>query len=292
MISQVLLNGLLAGLTWGLVALGFTVVYGTARFLHAAHAATFLVGAYVGIWLSRMTGVPLAVCALGAVAASAMLGLVIEALVYRPLRKLGSPSPVLFLASLAIVIIVENAVALLFGSEIQVPGGHGDRPTVRILGAQITSVQLGSAITALVLFVVTWAFTRASPVGKRMRAVASDSELATAVGIDTNNTLAVAMFVGSALAGASGFLLAYDTSATPTMGFTVLLIGVTAAIVGGVGSLPGAMLGGLLIGVAQHVGARVLPGQWQEGVVFFILLLFLLVRPQGILGKPLKIAAV
>ncbi len=288
MTSQVLLNGILAGLTWGLVALGFTIVYSTARFLHAAHAATFLVGAYVGVSLSRVSGVPPIVCALGAVAAGAVLGIAIEILVYRPLRRRRSPSLVLFLASLAILIIVENSVALLFGSEIQVFAGRGDSGSIRMLGAQLTSVQGGSAITALALFLFTWAFTCLSPVGKRMRAVACDPELASVVGIDERGILAVAMLVGSALSGASGFLLAYDTSATPTMGFTVLLIGVTAAIAGGMGSIPGAMLGGLLVGVGQHVGAWFLRPEWQDAVVFVILLLFLLLRPQGFFGKPLR----
>lgn len=288
MTSQVLINGILAGLTWGLVALGFTVVYSTARFLHAAYAATFLVGAYVGVSLSRMTGVPLVVCALGAVTVGVVLGVAVEILVYRPLRRRRSPSLILFLASLAILIIVENAVALLFGSEIQVSPRRGDQDSLRVLGAQITSVQGGSGIAAVALFLFTWAFTRLSAAGKRMRAVACDPELASAVGIDEKSTLAVAMLVGSGLSGASGFLLAYDTAATPTMGFTVLLLGVTAAIVGGIGSIPGAMLGGLLVGIGQHVGAWFVAPQWQDAVVFVILLLFLLLRPQGFFGKPLR----
>jgi len=288
MTSQVLMNGILAGLTWGLVALGFTVVYSTARFLHAAYAATFLVCAYVGVSLSRVTGVPLVVCALGAVAAGAILGVAVEILVYRPLRRRGSPSLILFLASLAILIIVENTVALLFGSEIQVPPGRGDQKSLRLLAAQLTFVQAGTGIAALALFLFTWAFTRLSSVGKRMRAVACDPELASAVGIDERSTLTIAMLVGSALSGASGFLLVYDTSATPTMGFTVLLVGVTAAIAGGVGSIPGAMLGGLLVGIGQHVGAWFLAPEWQDAVVMVILLLFLLLRPQGFFGKPLR----
>lgn len=288
MTSQVVLNGVLAGLTWGLVALGFTVVYSTARFLHVAYAATFVVGAYAGVSLSRVSGVPLVVCAFGAVAAGAVLGAAVEIFVYRPLRRMRSPSLVLFLASLAILIIVENSVALLFGSEIQVPARVAEQGSIRILGAQLSSAQSGTGIGALALFFFTWAFTRLSPVGKRMRAVASDAELASVVGVDERSTLALAMVIGSALSGASGFLLAYDTSATPTMGFTVLLVGVTAAIAGGMGSIPGAMLGGLLVGVAQHAGAWFLAPEWQDAVVFVILLLLLLLRPQGFFGKPLR----
>jgi len=288
MTSQVFLNGILAGLTWGLAALGFTIVYSTARFLHAAYAATFLVGAYAGISLSLLTSVPLAVCALGAVTVAAFLGIAVEILIYRPLRRMRSPSLILFLASLAILIIVENTVALLFGSEIQVSAGRGDEGSLRVMGAQFTFVQGGAGVAALALFLVTWTFTRLGSIGKRMRAVACDPELAAAVGIDEKSTLAVSMLVGSALSGASGFLLAYDTSATPTMGFTFLLIAVTAAIVGGIGSLPGAMLGGLLVGVGQHVGAWFLAPEWQDAVVFVILLLFLLLRPHGFFGKPLR----
>lgn len=288
MIQQVLMNGILAGLTWGLVGLGFSMVYSTARFFHFAYAATFLVGAYVGVSLTWLTGVPLVLSVCGAVAAATILGLMIEVFVYQPLRKSGANSLALFLASLGIVIVVENSVALLFGSEIQVPGERISLAGLHILGAQITGIQFGSAVVVLALFSAIWVFTHLTLMGKRMRAVAADTELAVAVGIDERAAVTIAILIGSALSGVSGFLLAYDTSTTPTMGFTVLLIGVTAAIIGGMGSLPGALLGGFFIGIAQHVGAWFLSAEWQEGIVFAILLVFLLVRPQGFFGKSLR----
>ena len=125
-----------------------------------------------------------------------------------------------------------------------------------------------------------------------MRAVTTDPELADAVGISRDNTLLLAICIGSTLAGGTGFLIGYDTALTPAGSFGVLLIAVTAVIVGGIGSIPGAMLGGLLVGVAQHVGVWKLPVQWQDAIVFVILILFLLLRPQGFLGKPLRRAAV
>ena len=292
MTSQVLINGILAGLMWGLVGLGFSMVYSAARFLHAAYAATFLAGAYIGVSLSRLTVTPLALCACGAIAAAMILGLLIEILVYRPLRRSGSSSLVLFLASLGIVIVIENCVAWIFGSEVQLPGGRGTPVVLRAFGAQITGVQFGSAIATLVVFVVTWGFTRLTLMGKQLRAVASNPELAAAFGIDETTTLSIAMLIGSALSGVSGFLLAYDTSATPTMGFTVLLIGVTATIIGGIGRLPGAMLGGLLVGITQHVGGWFFSSEWQEGMVYLILFIFLLLRPQGLFGKTVRKAMV
>jgi len=287
-ISQVLANGILAGLTWGLAALGFTVVYSTARFLHAAYAATFLAGAYLGISLGRFAGAPAVACFLVAVGGAALLGLGFEAFIYRPLRRRQSPPLIMFFASLAILIIAENSIAVLFGREIQVVPARLDWGQVQVLGAQFTIVQGVAGVAALVVFVATWMFIQLSRTGKQMRALACDPKLAAVVGIDERSTLAVAMLIGSGLSGASGYLLAYDTAVVPAMGFSFLLIAATAAIVGGIGSIAGAMLGGLVVGICQHAGAWLLAPEWQEAIVFVILLAFLVFRPYGFFGRPLR----
>ena len=288
MISQVIINGITAGLLWGLVAIGFSLIYSTARFLHAAHAATFLIGAYTGIWAVKHSGGYFLAGALMAPLAAAAIGSLIEIGIYRPMLRVGSSPLILFLASLALVIIIQNVISLIWGSEIQVVREGIERESLYLLGGRITFWQIISSVTRLLIFIIVWLAIKLTRVGKMLRAVASDPELAQTVGIERDTMLLTSMCLGSALAGISGFLFSYETALTPSGSFRVLLIGATAAIAGGVGSVPGAMLGGLLIGVAQHVGVWNLPTQWQDGIVFLILILFLLSRPQGFFGLPMR----
>ena len=292
MIAQIIINGLIAGFLWGLVALGFSIIYSTARFLHAAHAATYLVGAYTGILLMRNASVTGGTAILAAMGIAVALGILIEIGIYRPLRKAGSSSSILFLSSLASVIITQNIVGLIFGSEIQVARRYAERDSIQVLGARISSWQALSVGIAASLFIITWGLVRFTQIGRKTCAIATDPDLAEIVGINRGITLMLTICFGSALAGGAGFLICYDTGVTPISGFGVLLIGVTAAIVGGIGSIPGAMLGGLLVGIAQHLSVWKIPPQWQDAIVFLILILFLFVRPQGFLGKPLRKVAV
>jgi branched-chain amino acid transport system permease protein len=287
-LTQILINGLVAGLLWGLLAIGFSIVYGTARFFHVAHAGVYLVGAYTGICLANALGAPGLLVAIASMIAAVGMGLLIELGIYKPLRKAGSSSLGLFLSSLATLLIVQNSIAVIFGSEIKVVGGRMSHKSFRLLDATITSWQVLSCSVTLFLFVMTWLLLRYTITGKKMRAVANDPDLAEIVGINRNGTLLIAMCFGSALAGIAGFLMGYDTAVTPTIGFGVLLIAITAVVVGGIGSVAGAMLGGLMVGFAQNIGIWKLPAQWQDLIVFVILIIFLLLRPQGFLGKALR----
>lgn len=292
MISQIIINGITAGLLWGLVAIGFSLIYSTARFLHAAHAATFIIGAYTGIWMAKYSGGSFIAGALIALIAAAILGGLIEISIYRPMRRVNSSPLILFLASLALVIIIQNAITLIWGSDIQVVRESVERDALHLLGGRITFWQLVSSIITLLIFIIVWLSVRLTRAGKMLRAVATDPDLAQIVGIDRNIILLTSMCLGSAMAGISGFLFSYETALTPSGGLRVLLIGATAAIVGGIGSVPGAMLGGLLIGIVQHIGVWYLPTQWQDTIVFLILILFLLLRPQGFFGLPIRKATV
>lgn len=289
---QPILNGITAGLLIGLVALGFNLIYRTARFLHVAHATTYLLGAYTGIYLLKQTQVPLSVAVIGAAGAGAILGSLIEVAIYRPLRKARSSSLVLFLSSLALVVIMQNLITLICGSEIQVVRGGFGGKSLTICGGRITEWQALSAVISIAVYAVVLAGFRLTQIGKKMRAVSSDNVLAAAVGIQEDSIILIAISCGSALAGLAGFAVAYDTSITPNSGFGILLIAITAAIVGGIGSIRGAMVGGLLVGLAQNIGVWKVPVQWQDAIVFAILILFLLLRPHGCFGRPLRAVTV
>jgi branched-chain amino acid transport system permease protein len=286
--TQIILNGLLAGLLWGLVAVGFTLIYSTVRFFHAAHGASYLVGAYASMWVLSNAHLPWPIVALAAMLAAGGFGCALELSVYRPLRTAGSSPLVLFLASVGVLVICQNTIALCFGSDIQVLRREFANDSLELFECRITRWQLISAATAVTLFAVTWALVRLTAFGKEIRSVSDDLQLARSVGIRSDRIFLLVNGAGSALAGAAGLLAGYDTALTPTGGFNVLFLGVTSAIVGGIGSIPGAMAGGVLVGIAQHIGIWRLPTEWQDAVVFVILVLFLLFRPEGVFGKPLR----
>lgn len=292
MIPQILVNGLLAGLTWGLLAVGFTLIYRVVRFFHVAYAATYLIGAYAGVWLIQQQTAGVALAGVAAMAFAAIAGCIMELAVYLPLRKRRSSPLVFLMASLALVVIIQNIVGLLFGSEIQVAGIWESQDSIRMAGASVTRWQGISALVSIFLSGCAWFVVRHTSFGREMRAVATDAALADIVGIRCNRVILVTIGLGSALAGMAGFLAACDTAIAPSKGLGVLLIGVTAAIIGGIGSVRGAMLGGLLVGVAQHLGVWKLPAQWQDAIVFVILIVFLFIKPHGFLGSPMRTAKI
>src|SRR6185503_4666570 len=175
----------------------------------------------------------------------AMIGILIELCVYRFLRRAGSSSLILFLSSLAVVIIIQNAIGMIFGSEIQVAQRQVEQGDLQIIGVKFTSLQAIASVVTIFIFSITWAFLRFTLTGKKMRAIANDPDLAEIIGIRRDRILLVAIAIGSSLAGIAGFLICYDTAVNPTSGFGVLLIGITAAIVGGIDNIPGTMLGGI-----------------------------------------------
>lgn len=291
MLSQLIANGMIVGSIYGLVALGFGLIYSTTRFFHFAHAAIFTVGAYLTysgwlLGLSLTAAIPLAI------GGAAILGSLLEVGVYRLLRRNGASSLVLLLASLGLLIIIQNAISLIFGDDTKTMRGSVVAEGLSVFGAIVTPIQITTIAVSVLLSALCWFFIGYSSKGKRISAVANDQELSRIVGIDSDVVILLTFVLGSALAAVAAILIALDTDMTPMMGFNALLMGVAAAIVGGIGSIPGSMLGGLLIGLAQHFGVWKLPTQWQDAIVFMILILFLLMRPQGLLGKPLRRAAV
>jgi len=291
MLSQLLVNGLIAGSIYALVALGFGLIYSTTRFFHFAHGAVYAAGAYLAyagwlLGLSLYVAIPLAVIG------TAILGGLIDVGIYRPLRRKNASSLILLLASLGLFIVIQNLISLIFGDDTKTIRSGIVTEGLPIFGARITPIQVTIIIVSGFLLLLCWAFMKKTKMGKAMRAVANDPELARVVGIETDQVILVTFVLGSALAAIAAILISLDTDMTPMMGFYALLMGVVAVIAGGIGSIPGAALGGLLVGMAQHLGVWKIPTQWQDTIVFLILIFFLLFRPQGFLGKVVKKAAV
>lgn len=289
---QVVANTIASAAAYLLVALGFSLIYRSAQFFHFAHGGVLTISAYTTFSLWHWVGMPLAVAACGGIAVGAVLGAGMEILVFRRMRNRRASTATLLLASLGLYISLQAMIALVFGAGTQTfRRGQLSEP-IELLGARLTLPQVSLVAVAVVCWLLVTLGLRRTTAGKLLRAVASDPSLAEAYGICRNRIILIAFVTGSALAGIAGILLAFDADMTPGMGFQLLLMGVVAMVVGGVGSVGGVALGALLIAFAEHASAWYLSSQWQNATVFVILILFLLLRPQGFLGKPQRKATV
>ena len=295
---QLTVNGLTLGSVYALVALGFSMVYGILKLLNFAHGDVMMVGAFVGWgtlnWLGGAESpsvavwvlITLLVCA--AMAACGVLGVVIERFAYRPLRNAPRIAPLI--SALGVSFFIQNSVLLLYGADFRsydtdflIDLDRGiDWGVLHVWAVRV--LVIGAAV-AMMLGLI--ALVDRTKLGKAMRATSFDREAAAMMGIDVDRVIAATFFIGSALAGAAGVLVGLVFfQINHFMGFTYGLKGFTAAVVGGIGSIPGAMLGGLAIGLAEAYTVGYLTSSFRDVVVFSILILFLLVRPQGILGRP------
>lgn len=285
MINQLLLNGVVGGGIYSLVAIGFVLIYQSTRFFHFAHGAVYTFGAYfaylfsIQLGLDRLMAFPLA-CIF-----TMLLGVALELSIYKPMRKRKATDLTLLIASLGLYIVLQNIISMVLGDDTktmrmgEVVEGH------EVLGARITDIQIAIIVTSIVLIVLMSLIITQTKFGKALRALANDPELARLSGINSDRYIMYAFAIGSFLAAVAAIMISFDTDMTPTMGFNVLVKGVIAVIIGGMGSLPGAALGALFLGLAENLGVYWLPSKWQDTIAFVILILFLLFRPYGILGK-------
>jgi branched-chain amino acid transport system permease protein len=294
---QELVNGITTGALYSLVALGFSMVYGILKLLNFAHGDLYMVGAYIGFFVIQWFGgpqslniaVPLLLLIMFVLAAVVVggLGVAIERFAYRPLRDAPRIAPLI--TAIGVSFFLENAALLLFGAQFRVYNTADFislSSGITIGSVTIDSVQIMVLVLGLLLTVGLRELVNRTKLGKQMRAVAADREAAEMMGINVNFTIAATFFLGSALAGVAGVMggLLFN-QVTPTIGFIVGLKAFTAAVVGGIGSLPGAMLGGLLIGVAESMITGYISSTYTNLFVFALLIAVMLVRPTGLLGR-------
>lgn len=285
MTNQLILNGIIAGSIYALVALGFTIIYRTVKFFHFAHGIVYTAGAYLAYTIIRSLGVGgWGLAILVGIIGAGVLGILIDRLVYLPLRKTKAPNLVFLLASFGVFIFIQNLIQLLYGAQIltlrtgEVKEGH------QFLGAVITDIQILIIVVSCLLFVILWLFIQKTKLGKAMRAVSDDPISASVVGINPEKTIFASFAIGSSLAGIAGILISLETNIEPTMGFNAILKGIIASIIGGIGSIPGAMLGGFFLGIIENLGIWKIQAGWKDAIAFIVLIVFLLFRPGGILG--------
>jgi len=288
MLWQLAINGIVAGCAFALIAMGLALIYNVAKFFHFAHGVIFTIGAYLTFLIANWLELPLLASISIAITATALIGCSLELGVFSPLRRKGNSPLVLLLASLGIYIILQNLISAVFGDDIKIIRTGAVNEGIAFLGARVTSIQVCIILTSLVVLAAVLVILKGTRMGRAMRAVSNDPELARVCGIDSDRVVLWAFAIGSMLAGIAGILVALDVDMTPTMGMNALMMGVVAVIIGGNGSIPGVALGALLLGMAQHLGVWRISSQWQDAIAFVILLAFLLFKPEGFMGKKIR----
>ncbi len=290
---QQLLNGLAVGGIYALVALGYTMVYGVLKLINFAHGDLFTIGAYLGLTLlvsCNLAGLlgPVASVLVVFVMVSilvALIGCLLERAAYRPLRKANRLSAVV--SALGASIFFQNAVMLIYGARFYVyPDFLRPDFTVNLFGLDVPGVRLMVISASVLLMLALWAFIQRTRTGAAIRAVAIDQGAAKLMGINVDRVISLVFFIGPGLGGAAGILVGiYYGQIDFTMGWSYGLKAFTAAILGGIGNIPGAMLGGLLLGVIEALAAGYVAIAWKDAIAFLVLILILIIRPTGILGE-------
>jgi len=282
--AQFIVNGLITGAYISLVAAGFLLIYATNKFAHFAHGSVVAAGAYIVYTLFNILGFNFYISAALAVVLTGCLGVVLFKFIYTRLQERKASSAILLIASLALMILIDNVLLALFGPNVRTFGLLSAQKGLAFWGISITPLQIIIIVSSAFLLLAVWLFVRYSKLGKLMRAVADNPELAGTTGINAKRIQTYSFFIGSALAGVAAVLIGLEQNVTPHMGTNLIIKGFAGAVVGGIHSLPGAVLGSFILGLAENLGIIWLPSGYKEAITFVLLLIFLIVRPQGILG--------
>ncbi|MBF0910254.1 MAG: branched-chain amino acid ABC transporter permease [Atopobium sp.] len=283
-LTQVL-NGLQLGSIYALVALGYTMVYGIILLLNFAHGDIIMFGSYVA-WIALVQlGLNPAIAVLLAVFGCVVLGVLIDKVAYAPLRE--APRLSILITAIGVSYLLENGVQLLLGADAKVVPSIIDLGTVQVFGSTLSGTALLTVAVTIVATVVLTLLVQKTRLGKAMRAVSEDMGAARLMGVNVNSTISFTFAVGSALAGIAAILysMAYQ-QVSPTMGVMLGTKAFVAAVLGGIGSIPGAVIGGLIVGFSEVFVAAFGLSVWQDAVVFLLLILVLVVKPTGLLGRP------
>ena len=296
---QLSIDALTLGSVYALIALGYTLVYGVLKLLNFAHGDVFMVGSFIGFGALQLLGgtsdpiVPiwalLILVTLAAMAGCAALGVVIERFAYRPLRDAPRLAPLI--SALGVSFFLANSMQLLFGAAprnydtFSLSNGALYLRGIDIGNVKLPLLRIITISSAFVLMVVLWFLVNRTRTGKAMRATSFDREAAAMMGIDIDRVIVFTFVLGSALAGAAGVMFALRVPTQVSIGFVAGLKGFTAAVIGGIGSIPGAMAGGLILGFAEAYSQGYISTKWSDLIVFSILIAFMIFRPQGLLGR-------
>ncbi|MDD4989439.1 MAG: branched-chain amino acid ABC transporter permease [Candidatus Pacebacteria bacterium] len=284
-LPQLIVNSIIAGAIYTVTTLGFNLIYRTAKFFDLGYGAMAVVGAYSLYALAVQNSVSVFIALPLALIIAGLVGVLIHALVYRPLRKRKASNLVLFIASLGVSTVIQALAAIFFSSQFQTLSGLTRDKVYQIGGADITETQVIIFVTGIILTILLMLWLKYTSFGKMIRAVGDDEEVSKIVGVNTNKVIRVVFFIASAIAGLAGIFIGMDTGIEPTMGLSLLLKGIIAAIIGGAGDIYGGVLGAFLLGFVENFGIWKISGEWKDAIAFVLLIVFLIWRPKGILNR-------
>lgn len=284
-----LINGISLGSIYAIIALGYTMVYGISKMLNFAHGDVIMVGAYVSYICTTSAGIPPILSVVIAMAVCTVLGILIEELAYRPLRKASSLA--VLITAIGVSYFLQNSALLIWGSNPKTFSSIVPFDSIALFDGKliITAESIVTVAICIIIMIGLNLFTKNGKMGKAMRAVSEDKDAAQLMGINTNFTISMTFAIGSALAAVAGVLLcsAYPVL-IPTTGSMPGIKAFTAAVFGGIGSIPGAMLGGILLGIIEIFGKSYISTALSDAIVFAVLIIVLLLKPTGLLGKKIN----
>lgn len=284
---QQTINGLSIGGVYALIALGYTMVYGIIKLINFAHGEIFMFGAYVGMIAVMNFNMPIYLAFIIAMAVTALFGVIIERVAYKPLRK--SSRTAALITAIGVSFLIQNGVLMIMGANIYAFPQVIPNRFFTVFGLRLNMLQLVIFATSIALMIILQFIVSKTKLGRAMRSVAVDKDAAALMGVNVDNVITITFAIGSALAAAAGIMVGlYYIKVFPFMGFTPGLKAFVAAVFGGIGIIPGAMIGGFAIGLIETYVAGYGSTLYKDAVVFVILILILLVKPSGLLGKNVK----
>ena len=282
--TQLLANSLIAGSIYALVAAGFSLIYKTNKFFHFAHGSVVTFSGYMFYVTFSCLDIGFLFSSLFALIVSALLGLCFYECVYLPVQKRGASKAILLIVSVALMIMMENLILLFFGANVKIIKIVSSE-SINFLGAIITPLQIIIFFVSILLLIMLYYVINKTKIGRNLRAVSDSKELSNIVGINSRKVIDFSFLLGSIIAGVGGILIGLEQNLTHSMGMMLGVKGFTGAIIGGISSVPASILGSYVLGVAENFGTWYLPSGYKDAISFFLLFLFLLIRPEGLFSK-------
>ncbi|MFA5126899.1 MAG: branched-chain amino acid ABC transporter permease [Patescibacteria group bacterium] len=285
-LPQLILNSIIAGSIYTLVVLGFNLIYGATKFFNLAHGIMVTIGGYAVFYFAKTLGLNMYVAIILGVILAGLVGFSLDKFIYFPLRKRKASNMVLLVASLGAMTALQAVISILFSSQFKTLSQNIDtQKIIKIFGGVITQMQLIILLSAVLVMVALIILFYKTQLGKAIRAISDDEEVARIIGINTNKIIGYVFLFGSAIAGLAGILVGFDVGIDPKIGSSLLFKGVIASIVGGVGNIYGGVLGAFILGFVENFGVWKISSEWKDAIAFALLIIFLIFRPRGIINK-------